>query len=305
MREFPLHDRVRRLPALRRRQGHRRGRGQARGPHADRRRDAVRQVRRAACRPDCRTTGSRCRSPTNRPATSRSSPTASTPTPAAGRSSPSTGPKNCSGWSTSKTSFAGNLRQMPPLDTGRLVAGPDRGDPEPGSSRWPTTGPASLIQMATGSGKTYTAVLVQLPAHQVRRGQAHPVPGRPQQPGQADATTSSSSTSAPYNGYKFTEEYNVQHLRRNTIDPASQGLHHHHPAALLDAQGRRGVRRRERGRLAVRGRHAAGQGAAAGRLQPSASPSRRSTSSSSTNATARSTTSGGRCSNTSTPSSSA
>jgi len=27
---------------------------------------------------------------------------------------------------------------------------------------------------------------------------------------------------SPVNGYRFTDEYNVQHLRRNTIDPASR-----------------------------------------------------------------------------------
>ena len=59
---------------------------------------------------------------------------------------------------------------------------------------------------------------------------------------------------SPYNNYKFTEEYNgpappPQHHR-----PGRQGLHHHDPAALLDAQGRGGVRGGERRDLAVRGR---------------------------------------------------
>ena len=38
----------------------------------------------------------------------------------------------------------------------------------------------SLIQMATGSGKTFTACLGRLPADQVRQGHADPVPRRPQ-----------------------------------------------------------------------------------------------------------------------------
>ena len=113
-------------------------------------------------------------------------------------------------------------------------------------------------------------------------------------------STSSSSIVSPYNSYKFTEEYNVQHLRREHHRPGGQGLHHHHPAALLHAQGREELDDRS-------SKSARSEGAESLVKEPlpvvynPAFPSRPSTSSSSTSATARSTTSGGRCWNTSTP----
>ena len=55
----------------------------------------------------------------------------------------------------------------------------------------------SLVQMATGAGKTYTAVTAGLPAAQVRRVQPDAVPGRPQQPGRPDAARSSGTTRTP------------------------------------------------------------------------------------------------------------
>ena len=56
--------------------------------------------------------------------------------------------------------------------------------------------PRAVIQMATGSGKTFTACHRQLPAHQVRQGQADSVPGGPQQRWASRPSTSSSNTSA-------------------------------------------------------------------------------------------------------------
>ena len=47
--------------------------------------------------------------------------------------------------------------------------------------------PRALIQMATGSGKTFTAANVSLPAGQVRRRAAGPVPRRPGEPRPPDA----------------------------------------------------------------------------------------------------------------------
>ncbi len=47
--------------------------------------------------------------------------------------------------------------------------------------------PRALIQMATGSGKTFTAANVSLPAGQARRRRADPVPRRPGEPRPPDA----------------------------------------------------------------------------------------------------------------------
>ena len=57
--------------------------------------------------------------------------------------------------------------------------------------------PRALIQMATGAGKTFTAVHLHLPPHQVRRGQARPLPRGPRQSRPAGHATSSSSSSRP------------------------------------------------------------------------------------------------------------
>ena len=147
------------------------------------------------------------------------------------------------------------------------VEGADRGHPQSRIGPWPPATRRALIQMATGSGKTFTAVTRQLPAHQVRQGQADPVPGGPQQPGQADpqrvpAVRQPVQQLQVHRGIHGPAP-SPQHHR-----PGRQGLHHDDPAPLLDPQGRGGVRGGERGRLAVRVGAVAGQGADAGRLQP-------------------------------------
>jgi type I restriction enzyme R subunit len=81
--------------------------------------------------------------------------------------------------------------------------------------------PRALIQMATGSGKTYTAVsfIYRL----IRYGGAKRVLflvdrnnlGR-------QANTEFQQCITPDDGRKFTEIYNVQHLTSNTIDPVSK-----------------------------------------------------------------------------------
>ena len=127
--------------------------------------------------------------------------------------------------------------------------------------------PRALIQMATGSGKTFTAVTVSY--RLIKFGKAKRILFLVDRNNLGKQTLNEfQQYVSPYNNYKFTEEYTVQHLQPQHHRPGSQGLHHHDPAALLDPQGRGGVRRGERGSVAVRGGHVAGQGAAAGRLQP-------------------------------------
>jgi type I restriction enzyme R subunit len=81
--------------------------------------------------------------------------------------------------------------------------------------------PRSLIQMATGSGKTFTAVdscyrLIKFAKARrilflVDRNNL----GK-------QALNEFQKFVSPYNGYKFTEEYPVQHLKKNTVDPAAK-----------------------------------------------------------------------------------
>jgi type I restriction enzyme R subunit len=75
--------------------------------------------------------------------------------------------------------------------------------------------------MATGSGKTYTAasfcyrLITFAKAKRILFLVDRNNLGR-------QTLTEFQQYVSPYNGYKFTEEYNVQHLKKNTIDPASK-----------------------------------------------------------------------------------
>ena len=71
----------------------------------------------------------------------------------------------------------------------------------------------------------------------------------------------------PDDGGKFTELYNVQHLKTNRIDPGGARLHLHHSAALFDAARRRGARPRAGGGVGFDAL-AARIGAAAGEYNP-------------------------------------
>ena len=86
-----------------------------------------------------------------------------------------------------RPTWRAKVRSLPALDTAPLrpaqitaINGVEKSLAEQRFDR-------SLVQMATGAGKTYTAVTAVLPAAQVRRVQPDPVPGRPQQPGRPDA----------------------------------------------------------------------------------------------------------------------
>ena len=106
--------------------------------------------------------------------------------------------------------------------------------------------------MATGSGKTFTAVtpiyrLIKFAGARrvlflVDRGNL----GR-------QTLKEFQQYVTPDDGRKFTELYNVQHLQSNTHRPGQPGLHHDHPAPLLDAEGRAGARprRTKRGRCST------------------------------------------------------
>ncbi|HUW82028.1 MAG TPA: DEAD/DEAH box helicase family protein [Phycisphaerae bacterium] len=112
------------------------------------------------------------------------------------------------------------LQRLPALDTGRLwdvqVEAVQNLERSLADNR-----PRALIQMATGSGKTYTAcafcyrlisfakakrILFLVDRNNLGRQTLNEF--------QQYAST--------YTSYKFTEEFPVQHLRRNTIDPAGK-----------------------------------------------------------------------------------
>jgi type I restriction enzyme R subunit len=78
--------------------------------------------------------------------------------------------------------------------------------------------PRALVQMATGSGKTFTSVsaLYRL----IRFAGAKRILFLVDRSNLGKQTFAEfQQYVSPYNGLRFTEEYNVQHLRTNTIDP--------------------------------------------------------------------------------------
>ena len=112
------------------------------------------------------------------------------------------------------------LREMPPLDTGNLwrvqIGSITNLEKSLGENR-----PRALIQMATGSGKTYTAVnaCYRLIKHAGAKRILFLVDrnnlGR-------QTLNEFQQFSSPSTGYKFTEEYEVQHLKGKTISPSSK-----------------------------------------------------------------------------------
>ncbi len=150
--------------------------------------------------------------------------------------------------------------------------------------------PARLIQMATGSGKTFTAVtfIYRL----IKFAGARRVLFLVDRGNLGDQTLKEfQQYDSPDNDRKFTEVYNVQHLSSNTLDPrrASASAPSSACTRCSRASGAaRGSRRRVR-----RSRSAACfKKPDAGRATTRRSRSRASTSSSPTNATAPSTTCG-------------
>ena len=79
----------------------------------------------------------------------------------------------------------------------------------------------ALFQMATGSGKTFTAVTGSY--RLIKFGKAKKILFLVDRNNLGkQANNEFQQYVSPYNNYKFTEEYPVQHLRRNTIDPAAK-----------------------------------------------------------------------------------
>ncbi|QDU44302.1 Type I restriction enzyme R protein [Symmachiella dynata] len=114
----------------------------------------------------------------------------------------------------------GNLREMPVLNTEGLwklkIETLTNLEKSLAENR-----PRSLIQMATGSGKTLTAVVASY--RLIKFAKANRILFLVDRNNLGKQTLNEyQQYVSPYNGYKFTEEFNVQHLRKNLIDPASK-----------------------------------------------------------------------------------
>jgi type I restriction enzyme R subunit len=114
----------------------------------------------------------------------------------------------------------GLVRQMPPLDTGNLwrvqIGSITNLEKSLAENR-----PRALIQMATGSGKTYTAV--NFCYRLIKYGQAKRILFLVDRNNLGKQTLNEfQQFRSPSTGYKFTEEYEVQHLKGKTISPSSK-----------------------------------------------------------------------------------
>jgi type I restriction enzyme R subunit len=129
-------------------------------------------------------------------------------------------PETLKGWLSQKDTLRARLKNIPPLITHGLR------DCQIEAIRnleksFADARPRALIQMASGSGKTYTAV--SFVYRLIKFGNARRVLflvdrsnlGRQTRSEFQDYTT-------PDDGRKFTELYNIQHLTSNTLDPVSR-----------------------------------------------------------------------------------
>jgi len=112
------------------------------------------------------------------------------------------------------------LRQMPPLDTGKLwrvqIGSITNLEKSLAENR-----PRALIQMATGSGKTFTAV--NSCYRLIKHAGAKRILFLVDRNNLGEQTLNEfQQFSSPSTGYKFTEEYEVQHLKGKTISPTSK-----------------------------------------------------------------------------------
>ncbi|MBX3387989.1 MAG: DEAD/DEAH box helicase family protein [Phycisphaeraceae bacterium] len=113
-----------------------------------------------------------------------------------------------------------NLRQMPALDTSKLwekqVAAIQNLEKSLANDH-----ARSLIQMVMGAGKTFTACNIAY--RLIKFGGAKRVLFLVDRNNLGKQTLNEfQQFASPYNQYKFTEEFGVQHLRKNAIDPAAK-----------------------------------------------------------------------------------
>ncbi|MCO6457477.1 MAG: DEAD/DEAH box helicase family protein [Pirellulaceae bacterium] len=112
------------------------------------------------------------------------------------------------------------LREMPPLNTGNLWRVQIESIQNLEQSL-ALNKPRALIQMATGSGKTYTAV--NFCYRLIKYADARRILFLVDRNNLGKQTLNEfQQFVSPVNGYNFTEEYTVQRLKKNTIAPASK-----------------------------------------------------------------------------------
>ena len=114
----------------------------------------------------------------------------------------------------------GRLQEMPELNTGNLwkVQIDSIRNLEKSLA---LNKPRALIQMATGSGKTFTAV--NFCYRLIKYADAKRILFLVDRNNLGKQTLNEfQQFVSPVNGYKFTEEYSVQHLKKNTIAPAAK-----------------------------------------------------------------------------------
>ncbi len=119
-----------------------------------------------------------------------------------------------------QTTFRGRLQQLPPLNTGKLWKAQIEAIQNLEKSLSEDK-PRALIQMATGSGKTFTAVsfIYRL----IKFGKAKRILFLVDRSNLARQTLKEfQAYETPDDGRKFTELYNVQHLQSNAIDPVNR-----------------------------------------------------------------------------------
>ncbi|WP_345326331.1 DEAD/DEAH box helicase family protein [Candidatus Villigracilis proximus] len=129
-------------------------------------------------------------------------------------------PETLADWVSEKVTFRGRLGQYPPLNTTGLW----KAQIEAVSNLEVSLAqdkPRSLIQMATGSGKTFTAV--SFVYRMIKFGKARRILFLVDRANLARQTLKEfQAYTTPDDGRKFTELYNVQHLQGNTIDPVNR-----------------------------------------------------------------------------------
>lgn len=112
------------------------------------------------------------------------------------------------------------LGSLPPLDTGKLW-GVQVKAIEKLERSLADNHPRSLIQMATGSGKTFTAC--NFVYRLIRFAGAKRILFLVDRNNLGKQTLNEfQQFVSPSSPYKFTEEFSVQHLKRNTLDPAAK-----------------------------------------------------------------------------------
>jgi type I restriction enzyme R subunit len=129
-------------------------------------------------------------------------------------------PETLLGWAQEEKQLSQRVRQFPALPPGDLWAAQSEaiGNLEKSLA---AGRPRALIQMATGSGKTYTAVnfIYRL----VKYAGARRVLFLVDRGNLGDQTlTEFQQFVSPVNNYKFTEEYVVQHLKGNKLDTTAR-----------------------------------------------------------------------------------